>query len=109
MSKPSSKTTLSRSQIKKKLLSVAMALAKFEGEQRSYERVFVVFTAMHDMGPELIAKPHFLGEDKSLVGVVLDRMMLRDLFGPSLFARTEFFAHLASLGAAAASIVGKQK
>ena len=102
-SKPSSKTTLSRSQIKKKLSSVAMALAKFEGEQRSYERVFVVFTVMRDLDPKLVAKPHFLGEDKSLVGVVLDRMMLRDLFGPSLFARPEFFADLASLGAAAAS------
>jgi len=67
-------------------------------KQRSLERVYVFFMAMHKV-PQVTSKTIKIGTDKRIVGIVLDKERLLNLFGPSLFSRPEFFAKYAESGA----------
>jgi hypothetical protein len=105
LSDPTAATFLSVDEIRKKLAKVEAALQLRDGSgkltQRPLARVFVFFMAMRNATADALKKPHFAGPNDLIVGVVLNRERLLDLFGPSLYARPEFFADYVASGAAA--------
>jgi len=106
MSGPLSSTTLNENMIQAKLKKVEEALALSDPtgklKQRPVARVYVFFMAMRNVTESALNAIHLAGPSDLIVGVVLDRDRLRRLFGPSLFARPEFFADYVDRGAAAA-------
>jgi len=69
-------------------------------KQRSLERVYVFFMAMRKVH-QVTMKPIKTDTDNRIVGIVLDKERLLNLFGPSLFARPEFLVNYAESGARA--------
>jgi len=78
---------------------------KCQWKKRSLARVYVFFMAMRKVADDTLNTIHFAA-DNLIVGIVLDRERLFNLFGPSLFARAEFLAAFANSGAAVLTGIG---
>ena len=103
ISAATSKEKLTEGKVKKKLAHIEKAcqFVKEAGIQAvKMVRLFAFFMSMRETSKSVLNKV-YLSVNEQIVGVVLDRDRLKRLFGPSLFARPDFFWGYAIEGAPA--------